>query len=88
MRSSMLRKHRIEWGWKLSILGPKQSPTLTCEPNALASGINTMPFNLATPDPKPDAMPDASAFGSLGGTPLEVLTRQAVASPPQATYDE
>ena len=40
---------------------------VTCEPFALASGLNKMSLNLATPEPKPDARPDASAFGSLSG---------------------
>ena len=40
---------------------------VTCEPFALASGLNKMSLNLATPEPKPDARPDASAFGSRQG---------------------
>ena len=39
-------------------------PFGSCEPNALASGINRMLLDLAAPGPKPDATPDASAFGS------------------------
>ena len=36
-----------------------------CQPFALASGLNRMSLNLTTPALKPDARPDASAFGSL-----------------------
>jgi len=44
-----------------------RSHACVCEPFALASGMNRMPLNLATLEPKPDARPDASAFSLLGG---------------------
>ena len=41
----------------------------SCEPFALASGLNRMPLDLAIPNAKTDAKPDASAFGSLPDPP-------------------
>ena len=45
-------------------LAKAQISRATCEPFALVSGLNRMPLNLATPDLKLLAKPDASAFGS------------------------
>ena len=50
-----------------------RSHACVCEPFALASGINRMPLNLAALEPKPDARPDASAFGSPGPNKASVL---------------